>query len=388
MMNDLFTDVGYVSLNHVGEELCGDNVEIVRKNDELVTVLADGLGSGVKACILSTLTSKIISTMISEEMSIDECVETIAATLPVCRDRGVAYSTFTIMRFTSGSETEIIQFDNPMVILLRDGKNFEYPVSEREIGGKKIFETRISLKNDDVFIAMSDGAVYAGAERVLNYGWQRENIIAYAEGAYDYRNTAKIIASNLADECNRLYDMKPTDDTTVLAVQIRKRKYCSVAFGPPEDPADDEKIMSEFLASPGRHIVCGGTTSKIAARYLKKEIVPKNQNDDPSIPPASFIDGIDLVTEGIITMAKVLDYANDYIGSNSMFKVWNRQNDAASELARMLLREATNIIIFAGRAKNTAHKNEAISFNIKLKVIEELKAVLEKMDKTVVVNYY
>ena len=138
-MNDLFADVGYVSLNHVGEELCGDMVEIVRHEDELIVVLADGLGSGVKANILSTLTSRIISTMMAENMSIDECVSTVAATLPVCKKRGVAYSTFTTMRFTGNTEAEIIQFDNPLVILLRKGKNCEYPMTERIIEGKKIF---------------------------------------------------------------------------------------------------------------------------------------------------------------------------------------------------------------------------------------------------------
>ena len=245
-MNDLFADVGYVSLNNVGEELCDDMVEVVRKENELIVVLADGLGSGVKANILATLTSKIISTMIAENMSVDECVSTIAATLPVCKKRGVAYSTFTIMRFIENTEAEIIQFDNPEVILLRGGKNYEYFKNERVIEGKKIYESRISLEQDDVFIAMSDGAIYAGVGQVLNYGWQRENIIAFAEANYNYKQTAKIIASSIADECNHLYALKPGDDTTVAAVQIRKRKSCNLLFGSPKDPKDDNKMLALF----------------------------------------------------------------------------------------------------------------------------------------------
>lgn len=389
-MNDLFADVGYVSLNHVGEELCGDMVEIIRKENELILVLADGLGSGVKANILATLTSKIILTMAAENMSIEECVKTVAATLPVCKKRGIAYSTFTIMRFIDNTDAEIIQFDNPWVILLRDGKNFEYPMTELVIEGKKIYETKLKLKQDDVFIAMSDGAIYAGVGQVLNYGWQRENIIAYAEANYSVYQSAKIIASSITDECNRLYAMKPGDDTTVAAVLIRKRKSCNLLFGPPKNPEDDNKMLSLFFSKSGKHIVCGGTTSKITARYLNKEIVTNIDYADPSIPPTAAIDGVDLVTEGVITMARVLDYAKDYLDDNSLFEKWGKQHDGASEIAGMLFREATDINLFVGRAQNLAHQSPElnISFNIKSKIIEELCECLEKMGKTVVINYF
>ncbi len=108
-MNDLCADIGWKSINHYGEQLCGDHVDIVEQNENsTVVVLADGLGSGVKASILSTLTSKIISTMMAEGLPIEECVETIAATLPVCSLRGVAYSTFTIMQIIDNATVEII----------------------------------------------------------------------------------------------------------------------------------------------------------------------------------------------------------------------------------------------------------------------------------------
>ena len=136
-MNDLTCDIGYKSINHAGEQLCGDHVEVVEQEDgSTVIVLADGLGSGVKASILSTLTSKIISTMLAAGLSIEECVATIAATLPVCSVRGVAYSTFTIIRLIRNQTAELIQYDNPLVIMLRNGENWEYPRTEVTIGGK------------------------------------------------------------------------------------------------------------------------------------------------------------------------------------------------------------------------------------------------------------
>ena len=146
-MNNLCADIGYKSINHYGEELCGDHVDIVDGNDgSTVIVLADGLGSGVKASILSTLTSKIISTMMAEGISIEECVATIAATLPVCSLRGVAYSTFTIIHLLNNEAAEIIQYDNPHVIVIRDEKNYDYPKTEMNIGGKKIYKSTIKLR--------------------------------------------------------------------------------------------------------------------------------------------------------------------------------------------------------------------------------------------------
>ena len=200
-MNNLWTDFGYISLNHVGEQLCGDRVEIIGDNENSMTmVLADGLGSGVKANILSTLTSKIICTMMANGMPIEECVDTIVKTLPVCSVRKVAYSTFTIIRITNNSVAEIIQFDNPNVILLRGGKSVEYPIISRVIEGKTILESKISLQLHDVFIAMSDGAIYAGVGKSMNFGWQRENIIEFAERVYDDALSAKLISSLIVDE--------------------------------------------------------------------------------------------------------------------------------------------------------------------------------------------
>ena len=162
-MNDMCADVGYKSINHYGEELCGDHIDII-KNDEIdstIIVLADGLGSGVKASILSTLTSKIICTMISEGLPLEDCVSTIAGTLPICSVRGVAYSTFTIVNIRNNEIAEIIEYDNPQVIMLRDGVNYEYERTETNVGGKKIYRAEVKLRIDDVFVLMSDGCPHA-----------------------------------------------------------------------------------------------------------------------------------------------------------------------------------------------------------------------------------
>ena len=214
-MNDLCVDIGYKSINHFGEQLCGDHVDVVEQDENsTVIVLADGLGSGVKASILSTLTSKIISTMMAEGLTIEDCVETIAATLPICSVRGVAYSTFTIIHIVENREAEIIQYDNPQVILIRDEKNFDYPKIEMNIGGKKILKSTIKLQENDIFVAMSDGCPHAGIGREYNFGWKREDIIDFLETIAPAGYTAKTYSTILIDECNRLYGGEPGDDAT------------------------------------------------------------------------------------------------------------------------------------------------------------------------------
>ncbi len=390
-MNNLCADIGYRSLNKDGEQLCGDHVDVVYQHDNTTTiVLADGLGSGVKASILSTLTSKIISTMVAEGMDIEDCVATIAATLPVCSVRGVAYSTFTILRIIDNEEAELIQYDNPQVILLRDGKNFEIPHTVTEIGGKTIYRSRISLRENDIFIAMSDGAIHAGVGESLNFGWQRPDIISFMETLYDVGFTAKTLTTILLDECNRLYGGKPGDDTTVCTVRIRKREPMNLIIGPPANRDDANKMMALFFSKEGKHIVCGGTTSTIAAEYLHKPLCPQLDFVDPEIPPIAVIEGVDLVTEGVITINKVLLYAQNYLEDNESYTQWSYKKDGASQIARLLFEEATDINFYVGRAVNPAHQNPdlPIHFNIKMRLVEELAECLKAMGKRIKVSYF
>jgi stage II sporulation protein E len=389
-MNNLCTDIGYRSLNKYGEQLCGDHIDMVESDNDTIIVLADGLGSGVKANILSTLTAKIISTMMSEGMSIEDCVATIAATLPVCSERQVAYSTFTIIRIRSGEEAEIIQYDNPRMIFLRGGKNYDYPVETMTIGGKSICRSKLSLCDGDLLIAVSDGALHAGVGRELNFGWERSNIIDFMETLADGGFTAKTLTTILLEECNRLYGGKPGDDTTVCTVRIRKREPMNLMFGPPVNRDDQQRMISLFFAKEGKHIVCGGTTSTIVAKYLNKPLRPELNYSDPDIPPTASIEGVDLVTEGVITINRVVEYAKDYLMGNEAYSQWSSKQDGASRIARLLFEEATDINLFVGRAINPAHQNPdlPISFNIKMRLTEELESCLKKMGKRVRVSYF
>lgn len=390
-MNNLCADVGWKSLNHVGEQLCGDHIEIIENDDDsMVLVLADGLGSGVKASILSTLTSKIIATMTSQGISLEECVKTIAATLPICKVREVAYSTFTIIRLIHNEEAEIICYDNPDVIMYRNGKIFEIPFENMDIEGKRIHKATVKLQENDTFIAMSDGCIHAGVGMSLNFGWDRKEIAEFMETLTDVGFTAKTLSTVLTDQCLKLYGGNPGDDTTALTVRIRARSLINLMIGPPSDRNDCDKMVSLFLSKEGKRIVCGGTTSTIVAQYLDKPIVPNLNYFDPEIPPTATIEGIDVVTEGVITINRVNEYAKDYLANNESYKQWNYKQDGAAMISRMLFEEATDINFYVGRAVNPAHQNPnlPINFNIKMQLVNELSESLKKMGKNIKVNYF
>lgn len=390
-MNDLCVDIGWKSINHYGEQLCGDHVDIVENGDNSqVIVLADGLGSGVKASILSTLTSKIISTMMVEGLSVEDCVETIMATLPVCSVRGVAYSTFTIIHIADNREAEIIEYDNPQVIVIRNGE--EYPVRrlEMNISGKKVYRSSVTLADGDFFIAMSDGCPHAGLGIKYNFGWKREDIVSFMIEHVYSGYTAKTLSHILIDEVEKLYCGKPGDDATACVLKVRRREPMNILFGPPSNRDDANRMMSLFFSKEGKHIVCGGTTSSIAAKYLGKPVKTNLSFEKSDVPPIAEIEGVDLVTEGVITVNKVVEYAKDALGDNKLYEKWSVGRDGASLICRLLFEEATDINFYVGKAINPAHQNPdlPINFNIKMNLVEELSKCLRQMGKRIKVSYF
>lgn len=394
MIENLYADIGYQSLCKNGQIVCGDHIEKIERPDgSVVLVLADGLGSGVKACILATLTSTIISRMIAEDLPISYAVHAIAEALPVCSVRKLAYSTFTVIHITATGMAHVIQYDNPSAILIRNGKEFPIPFTSTTIDEKVIESAQVQLKKGDVLMTYSDGAEHSGVGPGMSYalGWGRKRIVEYMEPLCCVGFSAKTLNTIFLDECYRRYNGEPGDDTTALTVYMRTREQVNLMIGPPANREDNDKMMSLFFGKKGKHIVCGGTTSGIAARYLGKPLkVLMSYEDDDDMPAMGAIEGVDLVTEGVITINRVLEYAKDYLKDNETYSQWCYKKDGASLIARMLFEEATDINFFVGRAVNPAHQNPnlPITFSIKMQLVRELSECLKEMGKTIRVSYF
>lgn len=384
----IFLDAGYVSLNKFGEELCGDNVEIIRGENNLTCVLADGLGSGVKANILSTLTSKIICMLAANELPLEECVSTIVSTLPVCNVRKVAYSTFTLVHVDLDGTGYLVEFDNPLAILLKDGKCVPIKREERIICDKKIYISDLNLEPEDTIVFTSDGVVHAGIGAFLNFGWERKEIVEYLENNYSSKMSPRCIASLVGDACKSLYANHPGDDTTIAAIKVREEVEVDMMVGPPVNKEDDERLVRAFLNQDSKKIVCGGTTSQIVARTLGVNVETNLDYLDPQVPPIGMIKGIDLTTEGVITLGKLLELSKPYLDISDVSPKQFKKKDGASQLAQILFEEATLVRIYVGRSVNIAHQGLPIDTSMKLKIVEKLQQTLQKLGKRVVINYY
>lgn len=385
-------DVSWKSLNKHGEELCGDKVEILKTKDSQIVILADGMGSGVKANILATLTSKILGTMFLEGAAIDSCVETIAKTLPVCKVREVAYATFSILQIFHNGEAYLVEFDNPLCIFVRDGKIVNYPYQERVIEGKAIREYRFNVSLKDCFVLMSDGVIWAGEGELMNLGWTWEDMADYTLKCTKQTLSASRLAAMLSQLCDDLYGNKPGDDTTVAVARVIERRIVNIFTGPPTHKEDDERVVRDFMKQEGRKVVCGGTSANITSRVLKREIVTSVNYADPTVPPTASIKGLDLVTEGVLTIGKslgLLKRSEQDEFDEAFFDELDADNGAA-KLAKLIIEECTELNLFVGKAMNVAHKNSNLPFDlsVRMNLVEQLKECAKSLGKTVNVKYY
>ena len=387
-------DAAYRSLNKYGEELCGDTVRVTRTADSTIAVLADGLGSGVKANILSTLTASILSTMLNEGASVADAVETLAKTLPVCSERKLAYSTFSVIQIFDSGAVSLVEFDNPSCIFIRNGKfvDLQQCSEVKDCAGKTVTESHFTVKAGDVVALLSDGVIYAGVGQALNFGWSWDSVARWLSETSLRTPSASRLAASLAQAVNELYLNKPGDDSTALVLKAAPHCTVNLLSGPPVIQDDDAQMVHDYMQSPGKHIVCGGTSANLVARMLNRKAETSLSYADADLPPTGSIEGIDLVTEGVLTLTRTVEIVRQFAlhsADTFSFRTLDEQNGAA-RLARILLEDCTELNLFIGTAVNPAHQKTGLQTDLsaKMKMIEELCGLMNRLGKKVIQYYY
>jgi len=381
----LVIDEFYQSVAKHGQEVCGDNVEIIKNDNETIVVLSDGLGSGIEANILSTLTSKIAVGLIDKKLPLIEIIETVLATLPICEVREIAYSTLAVLRLKQDGTTQIIEIDTPSIFLARDGQIKKIEMKKREMWGKTVCEAEIKLDQDDRLFMVSDGVIHAGIGALLDFGLGWHGFARHLKDVLERYCDLENIIEKLVDICLAYYLMEPGDDFTVLGLGFRKERELTMLSGPPQDSKKDEEVVFELLEGPGRKVVSGGTTASIVARELNQKVESTFDYYDKEVPPIMKINGMDLVTEGLLTLNKTADYLDNH----KQGQLYPKGKDGAAQMVRMLL-SSDYIKMIVGRAMNESHQslNLPLELGIRTQVMNRIAKSLKKLNKEVEIVWY
>jgi hypothetical protein len=376
----LYYEWGMRQLLKHNEELCGDSIAVSRHADSVTLALSDGLGSGVKANILATLTTRIAMGMLENDLPLGEVVQTLTETLPVDRVRKLAYSTFAIAQFFKQGTARIVEFDSPAAVFLRRRKVQPVLYEERVLEEKRIQEAVLELENGDWVIFVSDGVLNAGIGGVYPLGWGWEQAARFMEEQAHQDLTADDLADKIAETVNELYVGAPGDDVSIVVIKVRHKLVATVFTGPPADKSLDEEVISRFVKRSGRLAVCGGTTAKIVARHLGQplEVDLKTITDD--VPPMGQLEGIDLVCEGILTLTR----ASELLRSGVKKRDVRFRTDGAANLIRLLL-NVDHIHFIIGQAVNPAHQNPDLPHQLGIRhmVVQEIGEELKERGKEV-----
>ena len=383
MNRDFFIEINSQQKNHDGERICGDVFlyRYIKEEDRVIAVLSDGMGHGVKANILATLTSTMALNFTREHKQVERIAEIIMNTLPVCSERKISYSTFTIIDIESSGRTTILEYDNPSTIVLRGNKavepKWEKVILEKGKHSGKILKTcTLEPEKEDRIIICSDGVSQSGmGSEDYPFGWERANIAEYAAKlvSSEASISANMLSGKIVTMAHKNDNYKARDDISCATIYFREPRKLLLCTGPPFEKDKDSELASKVKEFTGKVILSGGTTADIIAREMNRKIVDELIFEDPELPPESFLEGIDLVTEGILTLQKVNELLKSFNNSVKLGK------GPADKILKMLM-ESDEIHFIIGTRINIAHQdpNLPVELEIRRTVVKRIARLLEE----------
>ena len=388
--DEAFVECDHHGLAKHGEHLPGDVwlTRRVAEEDRVVCVLSDGLGSGVKANVLATLTATMAVRYSADRRDVRHGAAIIRRTLPVCSVRGISYSTFSIVDVDGDRLARIAVYGNPPLLLMRGGKASTVQAEEAEPGegpGRELRTAEVSLAEGDRLVVVSDGITQAGmGGRAAPYGWGAEGLAAFVEGrlARAPYCSARDLSRRVVERARELDGGSIRDDATCGVVYVRRPRRLLLITGAPYDPDQDAALAEEAIAFPGRRVICGGTTAEIIARELGTRVEPERGPLDPEVPPTSEVDGFDLVTEGMITLSRAL-------GLLEAGRPPPPRRNGARRLLELLL-DSDIIELRVGTRINEAHQDPRlpVELGIRRNLVRTLAACLrERYAKKVTLRF-
>jgi hypothetical protein len=383
LTRDFYIEVNSQQRNFDGERISGDVFlyRYIKEEDRVIAVLSDGMGHGVKANILATLTATMALNFTREHKEVDRIAEIIMNTLPVCSERKISYSTFTIVDIESSGRANILEYDNPSTIILRRNQIFDpswkkVVLDKGRNAGKVLKTCSFIPSKEDRIIFCSDGVSQSGmGGDAYPFGWGRDDIATYASTLVSSESSisAVMLSGKIVTMAHKNDNYKARDDISCAAIYFREPRKLLICTGPPYEKEKDADLASKIREYAGKVILCGGTTADIVAREMDKTIIDELVFEDPELPPESFIDGIDLVTEGILTLQKVNEILKSYNNSTRLGK------GPADKIVRLIM-DCDEIHFIIGTRINIAHQdpNLPVDLEIRRTVVKRIARLLEE----------
>jgi hypothetical protein len=396
---ETFIEVGHFQVCKYNQHAFGDNF-LSKKNPtdgRVITTLSDGLGSGIKAGVLATLTATMATSFIEADIPGKRAAEIIMNTLPVCKKRGISYATFTIVDIEPNAAVRIMEYDNPPYVLIRE-KTIVEPIKEfSEIHRKNkatgprnvaiLQYSKYTARPGDRLVFFSDGVTQAGmGTPKLPFGWGGPDVQTYIvdKVCANPQISARDLARNVVQRAIYHDSYKAKDDITCCVIYFRKPRDLLVLTGPPIHKESDTDFARSFAMFDGRKIVCGGTTANIISRELNRPVTVDLNHLDPKIPPISYMEGSDMISEGIITLGEV----SRLLEKGEVIDTSNE--NAATKMFDILL-DCDRINFMVGTKINEAHQdpNMPVELEIRRNIVKKICGLLEeKYLKEVHITYY
>ncbi len=394
-MNEKFyIEVACQQKSHAEARVCGD-VFISRRIKEegrIIVVLSDGMGHGIKANMLGTLTATMAVNFVQEHKEIQKISEIIMKTLPFDSVKNMNYSTFTIVEIDVEGEVRILEYENPRTILMRGGVPFEpewncVVLQTGRKTGQEVLTTSFRPRKEDRIVFCSDGVTQSGlGSDKLQLGWGEENLSRLVEDTVreEHDISAMRLATKVVNKANLNDNFHPRDDISCAVIYFREPRKLMIFSGPPQDPANDTMFTGLLKQFDGLKIICGATTAEMVAREWGEEITDSTERFDEELPPVSYMNGVELITEGILTLSKVSELLKKFSNNTRLGK------GPAEEIIRMIL-DSDEIHFLVGTNINIAHQDPTLPIELELRrtVVHRIARTLEeKFLKEVSMKFY
>ncbi|MDR2367647.1 MAG: serine/threonine-protein phosphatase [Deltaproteobacteria bacterium] len=374
----MFVDVSCSQETKRGQNTSGDFFVSRRHIDEgrVLAVLSDGLGSGVKASILSRMTATMLLGFVEERTDLRTAAELVIRSLPVCKARGLNYSTFSVLDCDDEGRVRVLEEGNPEFLWFRGGLPLHAPfdlLDSEAFPDRRMRLYEFEVLEGDRLIFVTDGVTQAGLGRPgpKNPGLGRQGLSDFVSALLQRHCVidSQRLAKHLTSMAVGLFpDRLPTDDVSAAVAHFRVPRRCLVFTGPPFERSRDPYYAEAFAAFKGPKAICGGTTAQFLARELNL-LIKVGQGRGGGLPPESAMEGVELVTEGLLTLTRAIQY----LETNDL-----RRPDPAGALVRFML--AHDIIhVMEGTAVNVANfdPSQTHDLDIRRNVIKRMAQVLQ-----------